>query len=241
MATALIFYDTILTFPDAVKYIYTRKFTLISWLYVSAQYGTLCGVVLNWAVFTNTLTDWVPRATTSLQRAIGQISITLFDIGVASTLLYHTWGPLHRQRSEDGYSTSFALLFIRQGIFRFVIISAWSLGDALSYKLARPSATGSDTSLEIVLSAILLGRFLFQLRRAAEKRDNLENSDESIESHQMTSFRAAENLNYQESTTTTVFTDHLPLAFASGDSDSDTLPGRTRSLGKVSGKEKLVV
>ncbi|GJJ15874.1 hypothetical protein Clacol_010152 [Clathrus columnatus] len=254
--TALLVYDTILTIPDAVKYLYNRKFTMISWFYVLAQYGTLCGVALNWAVFTNTLTDWVPqllaiknslnhyisrayvvaprnhlvngilgclllvdlgvgltlirwwkcdtpRGTSFItiskairSSAIGQIAILLFDIGVASTLLYYTWNLVRRQHSEEGCSTPFTVLFFQQ---------AWSLGDVLSYKLARPSATGADTSLEIVLSPILLGRFLFQLRKSAEKTDNLANSGDSLESHQLTTFRVAENLSHGNT---------LPLAFA---------------------------
>ncbi|GJJ15872.1 hypothetical protein Clacol_010150 [Clathrus columnatus] len=135
--------------------------------------------------------------------AIGQISVVLFDIGVLSTILYHTWNIIRQQRSQEGYSTSFSALFIRQGT---------------------------------VLSPILLGRFLFQLRKAAERTDNLEHTDDSLESHQLTSFRAADNLNLNHGHTTTVFTD-LPLSFASG--DSDTLPSITRSARIV--QEKSVV
>jgi len=252
--------DTILTAPDAVKYIYSRKFTVISWLYILAQYGAICQLVFNWAVFTNTLTGWVANTCNALNltyyltfiasavgiqgllfsrayavaprnrivtgilgtlylvnigiafsllrwwkcdtpqgddfttiSAIGQISLVLFDIGVLSTILYHTLSLIRQQRNQEGHSSSLSALFIRQGVFRFVIISAWSLGDALAYKLARPSASGSDTTLEIALSPILLGRFLFQLRQAAETTDNLTETEGTAESHQLTSFRAASN------------------------------------------------
>ncbi|KIJ49847.1 hypothetical protein M422DRAFT_246213 [Sphaerobolus stellatus SS14] len=57
-AITLLFYDTLLTLPDAITYIYTRKFTRISWLYILAQYGALSQLVFNWAVFTITLNGW---------------------------------------------------------------------------------------------------------------------------------------------------------------------------------------
>ncbi|GJJ15875.1 hypothetical protein Clacol_010153 [Clathrus columnatus] len=166
---------------------YSRKFTLISWLYIIAQYGTLCELVFSRASFTNILTDWVPRAFSDLCR----------------------------------------------------IISAWSFGDALSYKLARPSASGADTSLEIALSPILLGRFLFQLRKAAEMTDNLAHSNRSLQSHQLTSFCAAENLNLGNATTINHSTD-LPLAIASDD-EFNNPPDNIRSSVNIPGGEDSVV
>ncbi|GJJ16049.1 hypothetical protein Clacol_010328 [Clathrus columnatus] len=208
-AIAVLFYDTILTIPEAVEYIYLRKFTLISWFYVIAQYAIgIQGLLFSRAY-----------AVAPKNRIISGLLGCLFlmNLGVALSLL--RWWKCDAPESDDYTTTYFPISVYR-------IISAWSLGDAIYFKLARPSASGSDTNLEIALSPILLNHFLFELRETAEKTDNMENTDDTIESHQMTNFLVADNWNYDS--TTTVYT-ALPQALTSGtaSTDFDTPPSRT--------------
>ncbi|GJJ16066.1 hypothetical protein Clacol_010345 [Clathrus columnatus] len=82
-------------------------------------------------------------------------SLFLMSFGVALSLLRwwkcdtpenNDYTTTRRQQPHEENSASLSVLFIRQGE---LIISAWSLGDAISFKLARPSVAGSDTNVEI--------------------------------------------------------------------------------------------
>ncbi|KIJ49816.1 hypothetical protein M422DRAFT_246186 [Sphaerobolus stellatus SS14] len=254
-AIALIGYDSLLTAPQAWKYIFQRKFNIITLLYILAQYGTLCELILTFilevdeTVATSTkciirqicnpinLTYYLVFAAAGvgiqglllgrayaaayrnrkIMAALGmiflinvglatslvgwwrcdafqgagfttlgmtihiscEISIVVFDIGVLATILYHTWDLRKASLASPNGGISIGVLFVRQGVFRFVIISAWSFADALSLKLARPSAAGIDFFLEFAISPILLGRFLFQLRETAEPKDQISTSTEN--------------------------------------------------------------
>ncbi|KIJ49913.1 hypothetical protein M422DRAFT_246281 [Sphaerobolus stellatus SS14] len=124
---------------------------------------------------------------------IGELSLVIIDIAALLAILYHTWGlrrGLFRSNPEE--ERSIASLFLRQGVFRFFIISVWSLADALVFKFARPSMVGVDSALEMAISPILLGRFLFQLRNAASATDNVHGEENTLsDSRVLTTFQAA--------------------------------------------------
>lgn len=130
---------------------------------------------------------------------IGEASLVAFDIGVLVITLYHAW-VVHgasrvfrvswrpqAQATGIGEQTpeSLTTLFIRQGIFRFMLIAAWSTADICAYKFVRSTITGVDEPLEMAISPIMLGRFLFQLRKTCYAE-----SEEPSNQTELSMFRA---------------------------------------------------
>ncbi|KIJ53930.1 hypothetical protein M422DRAFT_241187 [Sphaerobolus stellatus SS14] len=100
------------------------------------------------------------------------IIVLLTDaITVAVTFLrawddYRSFSLLKELRSNK--NTSLSVLLLQQGVIRFIIIFVWSLEGSITEKLLNPNFAGIDLPLENVISAILVTRFMLQLKQRRE-------------------------------------------------------------------------
>ncbi|KIJ34148.1 hypothetical protein M422DRAFT_52135 [Sphaerobolus stellatus SS14] len=99
---------------------------------------------------------------------LNAISVVLFEAAVVAITVHHAWRErdllsrvLRRSKAQ-----SLSILFVRQGIVRFIIIFAWTLEASIVQKLVRPGVSGIDSSVESAISTILICRFTLQLLEA---------------------------------------------------------------------------
>ncbi|KIJ27757.1 hypothetical protein M422DRAFT_271048 [Sphaerobolus stellatus SS14] len=78
---------------------------------------------------------------------------------------YFAWTSSKQLQSMFGTKHSLTVIFLKQGAVRFFIIFIWNLEDSISNKVLNPFLAGFDIGLENVISAILVCRFILQLRR----------------------------------------------------------------------------
>jgi len=128
----------------------------------------------------------------SAERRLGlaqAIGVLMIDGLVMAITLYFTWTSRGNFRNvSDGKVQSLLSLFLYQGIVRFFIVFTWELADAISRQIENRFLIGVDVSLEIVISTILLCRFILELRKFSDKRQDIPSSQ--VMSETISDFRA---------------------------------------------------
>lgn len=90
----------------------------------------------------------------------------LSEAAVIIITLYFGWKEYKNIRSVFGKkNTLLTVIFVRQGIFRFTIIFIWGLEIIITRELLPPFIRGVDVTIEDSISAILVCRFLLELRK----------------------------------------------------------------------------
>ncbi|GJJ11763.1 hypothetical protein Clacol_006001 [Clathrus columnatus] len=87
--------------------------------------------------------------TLTVDLAISQsVSVLAFDATVVSLTVYSTWKSSTSLRgmylAAGGYETSLSVLFLRQGVFRFIVVFCWVLEIAIGDRVYRRSLAGLD-------------------------------------------------------------------------------------------------
>ncbi|KIJ34782.1 hypothetical protein M422DRAFT_263140 [Sphaerobolus stellatus SS14] len=79
---------------------------------------------------------------------------------------YYAWG-VSKQFSDAFGSTrkSLTVIFLQQGVIRFIVIFLWTLEASITKKVLNPLLAGFDAPLEDSISSILICRFMLQLRK----------------------------------------------------------------------------
>ncbi|KIJ35153.1 hypothetical protein M422DRAFT_262719 [Sphaerobolus stellatus SS14] len=112
----------------------------------------------------------------------------LSDTAVMVIRAYYAFAVRRRLREIFANDAqSLVVIFFRQGVIRFVILFLWSLEISISEKTINPSLAGIDNDLKTAVSAILIYRFLLELRRFNEKTQN---TGDSVTPVTLTSLRA---------------------------------------------------
>ncbi|KIJ31872.1 hypothetical protein M422DRAFT_266355 [Sphaerobolus stellatus SS14] len=109
------------------------------------------------------------------QRLVSATSIVslLSDTAVMVITAYYAFAVRRRLREIFANDAqSLVVIFFRQGVIRFVILFWWSLEISISEKTINPSLAGIDNDLKTAVSAILIYRFLLELRGFNEKTQN---------------------------------------------------------------------
>ncbi|KIJ40119.1 hypothetical protein M422DRAFT_256942 [Sphaerobolus stellatus SS14] len=78
---------------------------------------------------------------------------------------YFAWTSSKQLQNMFGARKSLTVIFLQQGIVRFFIVFIWGLEVSILNKVLNPFRAGLDTGLEDAVSAILICRFILQLRR----------------------------------------------------------------------------
>lgn len=233
----LLVYDTILTLPDEIEFIWNQSIRLGTFLYVSARYGLLCNLTLLFAIdvgttitssqctalnFTGNLAlllyllgtqglslgrayavapDWKlvmivlsiflvliqfiqiteavlawscnqgfsgpkARAYNYLNLASNILTV-LFEAGVLIVTASKVWGLYRLEKSSKAETDRLSLgaLCLHQSVLRFAVILLFGVEQAISLNLSRFRLGGVEINIEFALSAMLVCRFLLQLRR----------------------------------------------------------------------------
>ncbi|KIJ31762.1 hypothetical protein M422DRAFT_266513 [Sphaerobolus stellatus SS14] len=144
-AMVLIIYDTLLTFGDELDLIWGKRLNLGSISYLLARYCTI-------------LTQIVEDIVDGLA--------LLSDAAVIIITLYFAWKEFKNVRSVfENKRTSLTVIFVHQGILRFIVIFLWLTENIVNVKVLTPFLRGIDTSPEDSVSVILVCRFLLVLRK----------------------------------------------------------------------------
>jgi len=79
---------------------------------------------------------------------------------------YFAWKEAKQFREVFGNTQpSLTVVFVRQGIVRFLIIVIWGLEISIATKVENPFLAKSDAELENAISGILVCRFMLELRK----------------------------------------------------------------------------
>ncbi|KIJ40142.1 hypothetical protein M422DRAFT_256969 [Sphaerobolus stellatus SS14] len=80
--------------------------------------------------------------------------------------VYFSWTFIKQLHNVFGTNRkTLTALFLQQGVVRFLIILIWNLENSISAKVLNPWLAGFDGGLQNVVSAILICRFILQLRK----------------------------------------------------------------------------
>ncbi|KIJ30757.1 hypothetical protein M422DRAFT_267698 [Sphaerobolus stellatus SS14] len=180
-ALTLIVYDTILTLEEEVTVIWKKKFGLGSILYLLARY---CTTVQSVFEVTSDLVTFEGRVSVKVYHfrsptAFGDLKTNPFPVESVDSILalisdgvvmsittYFAWREAKQAHDAFGSSRrSLTVIFLQQGVIRFIIIFLWSLELSIEQKVLDPWLAGFDAGLQNAISAILICRFMLQLRR----------------------------------------------------------------------------
>ncbi|KIJ22790.1 hypothetical protein M422DRAFT_276722 [Sphaerobolus stellatus SS14] len=84
---------------------------------------------------------------------------------VMAVTAYFAWTSSKQLQNMFGNRQSLTVIFLQQGVVRFFIIFTWSLELSISANFLNPFLADFDAGLEAVISAILICRFILQLRK----------------------------------------------------------------------------
>ncbi|KIJ40121.1 hypothetical protein M422DRAFT_256943 [Sphaerobolus stellatus SS14] len=93
------------------------------------------------------------------------VTTLIFDGTVMAITAYFAWSSSKQLQNMFGTRQSLTVIFLQQGVVRFFIIFIWTLEISISDNVLNLFLVGIDTGLENVVSAILICRFILQLRR----------------------------------------------------------------------------
>ncbi|KIJ28713.1 hypothetical protein M422DRAFT_784493 [Sphaerobolus stellatus SS14] len=84
---------------------------------------------------------------------------------------YQSFNPW--RKNNPGETQTLLVLIMRQGILRFIVTFVWTLEVTITERVLDPRFAGLDVPLQNIVSAILITRFLLQIRRTAEERRSM--------------------------------------------------------------------
>ncbi|KIJ53882.1 hypothetical protein M422DRAFT_242151 [Sphaerobolus stellatus SS14] len=87
------------------------------------------------------------------------------DTDIMAITAYFAWTSSKQLQNMFGPRHSLTVIFLQQGVVRFFIIFIWTLEGSISIKVLNPFLAGFDARLENIVSAILICRFIPQLRK----------------------------------------------------------------------------
>ncbi|KIJ30899.1 hypothetical protein M422DRAFT_267505 [Sphaerobolus stellatus SS14] len=93
------------------------------------------------------------------------VTALVIDGTVMAITAYFAWTFSKQLQNMFGNRQSLTVIFLQQGVVRFFILFIWDLEDSISNKVLNPFLAGFDTGLENTVSAILICRFILQLRK----------------------------------------------------------------------------
>jgi len=92
--------------------------------------------------------------------------VLLSDAAVIIITLYFAWKESKNMQGVfRNEKTSLTVIFVHQGILRFIIIFLWVLETLVNLRVLTPLLSGIDVTLEVSVSVILVCRFLLDLRK----------------------------------------------------------------------------
>ncbi|KIJ24505.1 hypothetical protein M422DRAFT_785854 [Sphaerobolus stellatus SS14] len=96
--------------------------------------------------------------------------VATFDTAILFVTLFHTRAPGKLWSWVTLTSSNrLTVLFIKQGIIRFLIIAVWATADSIVTQATKSDLRGFDVPLEETISTILICRFMIQLRKQASQ------------------------------------------------------------------------
>ncbi|KIJ29573.1 hypothetical protein M422DRAFT_269014 [Sphaerobolus stellatus SS14] len=88
-----------------------------------------------------------------------------FTLTVMAITAYFAWTSSKQLQNMFGTRQSLTVIFLQQGVARFLIIFICTLENSISTKVLSPFLSGFDAGLEDSVSVILICRFILQLRK----------------------------------------------------------------------------
>ncbi|KAF8510639.1 hypothetical protein BU17DRAFT_69974 [Hysterangium stoloniferum] len=176
--TIIAIYDTVLTFPQEVRFIWTGKLRGITLLYVTARLSMLLYQILFPIVVLTPLWEKVVLS----NALIAEIS----SGAIFGVTWYHTWTLVKLRKSFPDMTSrkSLSSLILQQGVLRFMIITYWILQIIIT---DNPTVRGLSTLTQRPISILLVLRFFLDLR---ERNAHLIGTSHSWDVGPYSSFKA---------------------------------------------------